>query len=49
MVALNLTDIQAIMFEVLFRNHPLAVYDIRLAHQDQAIEILTSTTKETNK
>lgn len=49
MVTLNLTDTQAIMFEVLFRNHSLAVYNIGLAHQDKAIEILNNITKETNK
>lgn len=49
MVTLNLTDIQAIMFDVLFRNHSVAVYNIGLAHQDKAIEILTNTTKEINK
>ena len=49
MVTLAFTDTQAIMFDVLFRNHSLAVYNIGLAHQDKAIEILTNTTKETNK
>ena len=49
MVTLTLTDAQAIMFNVLFRNHSLAVYDIGLAHQDKATEILTNTTKEINK
>ena len=49
MVTLTLTDTQAIMFDILFRNRSLAVYNIGLAHQDKAIEILTNTTKETNK
>lgn len=49
MVTLNLTDTQAVTLDALFRNHSLAVYNIGLAHQDKAIEILTNTTKETNK
>ena len=45
MVTLTFTDTQAIMFDVLFRNHSLAVYNIGLAHKDKVIEILTNTTR----